>query len=250
MKKHVFGNLQKQYAVLKDYGLELMERNPGINVKIDCHTEPNINSDTRMFRRIYICLGALKEGFNANLRDFIGLDGTFMKGPYHGQILTVLGVDSNNGIYPLAYAITWFLEQLGDDLELYSNSNFSFILDRQKGIIYAMAKVDPQDEHRFYLRHIYYNMKRQWKDKELKDFTWACATVTTLIGQDLISKVSTSSFNDVYNYLSLLGMAHTNILLDTLCEVVNGKIQGGRDKLIIYYLEYIREYLMKRICNV
>ena len=118
-----------------------MERNPGTNVKIDCHTEPNLNSDTRMFRRIYICLGALKEGFKVNLRDFIGLDGTFMKGPYPGQILTAVGVDSNNGIYPLAYALvenkttnswTWFLEQFGDDLELYANSNFTFISNRHK----------------------------------------------------------------------------------------------------------------------
>ncbi|KAL4578163.1 hypothetical protein LXL04_014282 [Taraxacum kok-saghyz] len=28
-----------------------------------------------------------------------------MKGPYHGQILTVVGLDSNNGIYPVAYAV-------------------------------------------------------------------------------------------------------------------------------------------------
>ena len=107
------------------------ERIPPFSVlgcdKIDCHTEPNLR--------------ALKEGFKANLRDFIGLDGTFMKGPYPGQVLTVVGVDSNNGIYPLAYAFdenetidswTWFLEQLGDDLELYANSNFTFISDRQK----------------------------------------------------------------------------------------------------------------------
>nr|KAJ0197684.1 hypothetical protein LSAT_V11C700371480 [Lactuca sativa] len=137
--------MKKQYDILRDYGLELMERNPCTNVYIDCHTGPNINSDTRMFRRIYICLGALEEGLKANLSDFIGLDGTFMKGPYPGQVLTVVGVDSNNGIYPLAYALvenettdswTWFLEQLGDDLELYANSNFTFISDRQKATNY------------------------------------------------------------------------------------------------------------------
>nr|KAJ0222432.1 hypothetical protein LSAT_V11C200094060 [Lactuca sativa] len=47
------------------------------------------------------------------------------------------------------YSWTWFLEQLGVDLELYANSDFTFISDRQK-----------------------------WKDKELKDFVWACATAT------------------------------------------------------------------------
>nr|KAJ0215269.1 hypothetical protein LSAT_V11C300144210 [Lactuca sativa] len=153
--------MKKQYAILRDYGLELMERNPGTNVKIDCQTEPNLDSNTRTFRTIYICLGALKEGFKIPI----------------------------NRIYPLAYALvenettyswTWFLEQLGDDLELYANSNSTFISDRQKGIIPAIAKLYPQVEHRFCLRHIYDNMKRKWKDKELKDLVWACATATTV----------------------------------------------------------------------
>ncbi|GKF33359.1 mutator type transposase, partial [Tanacetum coccineum] len=71
----------------------------------------------------------------------MGLDGCFLSGPYPGQILTAVGVDPNNGIYPLAYAVVesetkeswlWFLDCLGDDLELFRNSNFTFISDRQK----------------------------------------------------------------------------------------------------------------------
>nr|GEY27250.1 hypothetical protein [Tanacetum cinerariifolium] len=62
--------------------------------------------------------GALKLGFRACSRDLLGLDGAFMKGPFLSQVLVVLGLDSNNGIYPLAYALVeaesksswcWFL---------------------------------------------------------------------------------------------------------------------------------------------
>lgn len=35
----------------------------------------------------------------------MGLDGAFMKGPYPDQILTVVGLDSNNDIHPLAYVV-------------------------------------------------------------------------------------------------------------------------------------------------
>lgn len=35
-----------------------------------------------------------------------------------------------------------------------------------------------------------------------------------------------------------------------MCEVFNGKIVDARDKPIISLLEYIREYLMRRIVNV
>ncbi|KAM0033435.1 putative MULE transposase domain-containing protein [Helianthus debilis subsp. tardiflorus] len=74
---------------------------------------------------MYVCLAALKQGFKALRRDFLGLDGALMKGPFPGQILTAVGVDCNNGLYPVCYAIveseslsswTWFLELLGDDL--------------------------------------------------------------------------------------------------------------------------------------
>lgn len=61
---------------MRDYALEFMEQNPYTNIKIDCYGKPNPESETRMFRRIFICLGALKLGFKASQMDFIGWDGT------------------------------------------------------------------------------------------------------------------------------------------------------------------------------
>jgi len=110
-------------------------------VKLDVECEPDPSATTRKFKRIYVCLGPFKNGFKAGKRDLLGLDGTFMKGPFPGEVLTAVGIDSNHGIYPLAYGIvesesnaswTWFLQQLGDDLDLQANSNFTFISDRQK----------------------------------------------------------------------------------------------------------------------
>ena len=140
-KKYVVGDCSKQYELLRDYALELQSTNPDTTVKLEMVTEGNISSMSRQFKRIYVCLGGMKKGFRACLRDFLGLDRTHLKGAYTGQILTAVGVDSNNGIYPLAYAIVeienfqswkWFLTCLGDDLELDSMSNFTFMSDRQK----------------------------------------------------------------------------------------------------------------------
>nr|GFB40629.1 hypothetical protein [Tanacetum cinerariifolium] len=100
--------------------------------------------------------GPLKDGFKVGKRDLLGLDGSFLSGSYPGWILTAVGVDPNNGIYPLAYAIvesenkdSWkcFLECVGDDLDLFKNSNFTFISNRQKGIISAIAESFPSAEH-------------------------------------------------------------------------------------------------------
>ncbi|GKA40346.1 mutator type transposase, partial [Tanacetum coccineum] len=95
----------------RDYALELMKENP----------------DTT--------------GIKASGRDILRLEGCFMKGPYPGQILTGVGVDANNGIYLVAYAVVeavtksswcWFLKLLGLDLDIAENYNFTFISDRQK----------------------------------------------------------------------------------------------------------------------
>ncbi|GKE24437.1 hypothetical protein Tco_1435949, partial [Tanacetum coccineum] len=44
--------------------------------------------------------------------------------------------------------------------------------------------------------------------------------------------------------------AISDLLLNNICEVFNGKIVEGRDKPVITLLEYIKEYCMKRIVNV
>ena len=87
---HVRGDYAGQYSILRDYVLELQTRNPNTTVKIEVETEPNPHCESRIFKRIYICLGSLKKGFAAGKRDYIGLDGSFMKGPYPGIVLTAV----------------------------------------------------------------------------------------------------------------------------------------------------------------
>nr|KAJ0206861.1 hypothetical protein LSAT_V11C500294990 [Lactuca sativa] len=138
------------------------------------------------------------------------------------------GIDGNNGTYPSTYVVmesestnswTWFLTCLGDDLGLGTNSNFTFMTDRQKGVLLAIAKLFPCVEHRYYLRYIHENMKANWRGKKFKDLLWDCR-------------------------------AHTDTMLNNMCESLNSKIIEGRDVPIITCLEYIRGYLMKKIVTV
>nr|KAJ0185448.1 hypothetical protein LSAT_V11C900489180 [Lactuca sativa] len=262
-KKLVQGDYKKQYDVLRDYILELQSTNPETTVKLEFDSEPNLSATSRRFKRMYVCLGGMKKGFRACLRDFLGFDGAFMKGPFPGQILTAVGVDSNNGIYPLAYAIVetentdswkWFLECIADDLDLYANSNFTFISDGQKGLQAAISQLFPCAEHRFCLRHIHDNMRKTWRTNEYKEHLWNCATATTV--PELNHRMQQFSSYDIEaDFPTTLGKkplhrAVSDMLLNNLCEVFNSKLIEGRDKPLITCLEYIREYMMKRICNV
>nr|KAJ0184843.1 hypothetical protein LSAT_V11C900494740 [Lactuca sativa] len=269
-RKHVTGDYTKQFELLRDYALELQATNPDTTVKIDVCPNGNPASPTRQFRRIYVCLGPLKKGFKACLRDLVGLDGAFMKGPFPGQVLTAVGLDSNNGIYPLAYAIVesentaswkWFLENLGDDLELGSNSNYTFISDRQKGLQIAVDQLFPNAEHRYCIRHIHDNMRKKWGQTEYRDHLWRCASATTIPEFEHLMKEFSEYDKEACQWLKQIppvhwarshfsGRAVSDVLISNMCEVFNGKIEKGRDKPVISCLEFIREYLMKRICNV
>ncbi|KAL4565822.1 hypothetical protein LXL04_029928 [Taraxacum kok-saghyz] len=220
--------------------------------------------------KIYVCLGALKLGFQAGMRDFLGFDGTFMKGPFPGQILIAVGLDSNNGIYPLAYAVveaetfqswTWFLELLEEDLNLGPRSNFTFISDRQNGLLPAISKTFPNTEHRYCLWHIQENLKKFSRDKNVSDQVWKCGRATTVNQFQRAMNELKEMHERVHHAVSVIpasswtkshfsGRAHTDCLLNNLCEVFNSKIEDARDQPIITCLEYIREYLMKRLCVV
>ena len=70
--KMVVGDYTKQYAVLRDYVLELQATNVDTTIKIQVESEPNCNNSTRQFKRMYVCLRALKKGFKIGMRDFFG----------------------------------------------------------------------------------------------------------------------------------------------------------------------------------
>ncbi|XP_071728105.1 uncharacterized protein [Rutidosis leptorrhynchoides] len=269
-KKTLKGDYMDQYGDLRDYAIELKRSNPGTTVKIDVEPVEDPNMSTRVFKRIYICLGACKRGFRAIGRDLLGVDGAFMKEPASGHLLTAVGLDSNNGIYHVAYAIVesecydswcWFLELVASDLELDEMCNFTFISDRQKGLVSAVAKVFPVAEHRFCLRHIHENMKKNWRGVAYKNHLWACATATTVPQFEKKMALLKEFSEPAYVYLSKIppaqwarshftGRALSDILLNNICEVLNRWLCEARDKPIITALEYIRQYLMKRIANV
>nr|GEW99632.1 hypothetical protein [Tanacetum cinerariifolium] len=124
-----------------------------INASVERNTVPFL--PTRVFQRIYICLRVLKLGIRACKRDQLGLDGAFIKGSFPGQVLVAVRLDSNNGVYPLAY---------------------------------ELAEAESR--------------------------------------------------------------AKSDLLLNNIYEVFNGKIVRGRDKPVIILLKHIREYCMMRIVNV
>ncbi|GJY45952.1 hypothetical protein Tco_0435015, partial [Tanacetum coccineum] len=139
----------------------------------------------------------------------------------------------------------WFLNLLRVDLGIEVNFNYTFIFDRK----------------RYYVRHIHENMKSQFKGGVYKEIIWNASKATS-VGEFNKMIAELKPFNsDAYDWLMKIpaeqwsrahfsGRAKYVLLLNNIYEVFNRQLVDGRDQPIITCLEYIREYLMKRIVVV
>lgn len=71
----------------------------------------------------------------------------------------------------------WFLTEMLDDIGGLGDNLWTFISDRQKGLVEALKELVPDSEHRFWLRHMYQNVRGEKKKSlELKEFFWKAET--------------------------------------------------------------------------
>ncbi|GJZ72047.1 mutator type transposase, partial [Tanacetum coccineum] len=233
----------EQYSLLRESAQDLINQNPCTTVRIDVQQEPNPESMTRSFRRVYVYLGALKQGFKACGKEILGLDGCFMSGPWPGQILTVIVVDANNGIYPVAYVIVeaeskaswcWFLNLLGGILVKKPNSiTLSFLI--------GIRDLDKPLQ-------VYFRVLNTAKATSIGEFNKKLAELKSFnsASYDWLMKIPAEQWSRAY----FSGRAKCDLLLNNICDVFNRQLVDGRDQPIITCLQYIREYLMKRIVVV
>ncbi|XP_020087512.1 uncharacterized protein LOC109709617 [Ananas comosus] len=143
----------EQYDKLSDYCAEIRKTNPGSRLML--------NLSNLIFQRMFICLDACKKGFQAGCRPIISVDGCFLKGKYHGRLLVAVGIDANDCIFPIAYAIvevestdtwSWFFQLLAEELNIWNSYTWTFMSDRQKGLIQSVETLFPNADHRFCVR--------------------------------------------------------------------------------------------------
>ncbi|KAL2246245.1 UNVERIFIED_CONTAM: hypothetical protein Sindi_2892700 [Sesamum indicum] len=246
---------------MQDYAHELLKSNPGSTVVV------GVDADQK-FDKFYVCFGALKNGFNGGCRQVVGVDGCHLKGPFGGVLLTAVGIDPNNNIYPVAYAVVgkemrvtweWFLRLLKSDLGVVRDDQWCFISDKQKGLVQAFEEVFPASDHRFCVRHLHSNLKNAgFRGLAFKNCLWKAARATTLNEfklcmkqMSVLDKTAAEWFNDKpptqWSRSHFKTDIKCDVLLNNCCETFNSNILEAREKPIVTMLEWIREYLMRRL---
>lgn len=144
--KMIFGDATLEYARVWDYAATVIKYNPGSTcvVKVDSQ-----EGEQPLFQRLYVCFQSCKEGFISGCRPILGVDGAHLKGPYPGILLTAVGKDGNNNIFPVAWAVVevensetwaWFLELVRADIAsvaesvtwVHEQDELTYMSDRQK----------------------------------------------------------------------------------------------------------------------
>ncbi|GJV73923.1 hypothetical protein Tco_1493918 [Tanacetum coccineum] len=128
------GGLIEHYGRLWDYRQALLESNPGSTCRLDVE---ETGCGKSYFKRFYICFKGMKDGWLEGCRRVIGLDGCFLKHTCRGELLTAMGRDANNQMYPIAWAV---------------------------GLHDAVRDWLPNSEHMKCTRHIYANFKKKFSD--------------------------------------------------------------------------------------
>jgi len=145
--KKIMDTQTGEYSKLFDYALELQRSNPRTSVHVALDPE----EEDHVFQRFYVCFDACRRGFLEGCRRIIGLDGYFLKGPLKGELLSAIGRDANNQIYPIAWAVVecenkdswnWFLGHLQKDINIPVGAvGWVFITDQQKVNFYLFMSI-------------------------------------------------------------------------------------------------------------
>eukprot|EP00257_Ricinus_communis_P013885 XP_015571430.1 uncharacterized protein LOC107260855 [Ricinus communis] len=108
----------------------------------------------------------------------------YLKGVFGGQLLTAIGLDANDCIYPIAWCVVqkenkenwkWFLELPAQDVGITNSYQWVFMTDRQKGLIPAIEELFPNSEHKFCVRYVHNNFRKKFNSLGLKELVWGAA---------------------------------------------------------------------------
>ncbi|XP_048134001.1 uncharacterized protein LOC115749150 [Rhodamnia argentea] len=206
----VIGNEQEQFHMLRSYCQALLDSNPGSA----CVIKSEQCQDQSKFRGVYICLDALRRGFLEGCRRFVGFDGCHLSSGYKGILLAVVGLDGNNQMYPFAWAVVgqetyetwhWFISMMAEDPGITDPTNskyWTFLCDKQKGLVQALANLMLEAEHRFCLRHLYENFRLRHKGMELKRLVWKAAMATRVCDFNLAMEELKAVDEKAHDWLS------------------------------------------------
>ncbi|GJT76352.1 transposase, MuDR, plant [Tanacetum coccineum] len=193
----------------------------------------NMPDGKNYFKTFYVCFKGVKQGWLQGCRRVIGLDGCFLKTICKGELLSAVGRDGNNQIYPIAWAVVLPSFQISTRYNVYT-----FRLKCA--------------------RHVYANFRKKFNGVVYRNLFWKAAKATYPAKFERIMSEMKSVSMDSHKHLmerKLKSWSRAFFSTDKACDAVengigecfNALIVEARRKPIINMLEDIRLVTMERM---
>ncbi|CAI9297141.1 unnamed protein product [Lactuca saligna] len=239
---------EESYVALPKYLGALQKFNPGTIVEWCVSRSTDV--DEVEFRRVFWAFSPSIKGFHY-CRPVISIDGTHLYDKYTGNMLIVMGVDGNNQILPLAFAIVenesydtwnWFLSHIKNHV-VKDREGICLISDRHGRILKAVNEhgspwLEPHGFHRYCLRHFINNFYDKFRNSELKALAY-CAGSQNQIRKfnsimEEIGKLNLHARHWLESHplnrwtLAYDGGRRYGLLTTNLSEIFNSVLKGAR----------------------
>ena len=265
-------NDKVSFQLVAPYLQKFLSLNPGSKVGFQVEQDFNLN-------RFFLCPGTMNASL-AFVRPVMSLDAAHLKSKWKGTLYVASVKTGADNIYPVAMAITrdnenedgwtWFLELLSSSLEILVMDHpspdvvykyFSFVSDRQKGLINALGKVFPQNHSYFCAIHIARNAealagKRLGKLVHPLAKTFSHRLSAELLGKigdisvkgmDYLEAISDNSWRSTAWLDDLTLPPRFGVVTSNMSESMNNMFQKARDGSWLHSMDTILGKMMERI---
>lgn len=165
-REQLQGSYEEAYSQLPSFCEKIMETNPGSLATF------TIKEDSS-FHRLFVSFHASIYGFQQGCRPLLFLDSTVLYAKYQGTLLAAVGVDGNDGVFPVAFAVVdeetddnwhWFLSELKSAVS--TSRPITFVSAFQNGINESLSDIFSKDcYHGYCLRYLGENLYKDLHGK-------------------------------------------------------------------------------------
>lgn len=244
---------RQQYMKVPSYLALLHSRHPLLHTAL--HT-----TDDNCFQRVFVCPLQSQSSF-IQMRKFVALDGTFLKARFVQTLLLAVGIDANNNVLILAWAVVesenksswvWFLNNLKQAIPQVMVA--TVISDRDKGLLAAEEVLGANVTRLICCFHLKSNFCKRYG--RVVGHFWPIANSKTMAqfnahmdelravypaAADYLSEIELSSWVTAFYTGPYYGQKTSNIV-----ESMNRVLKGDRELSILDLLNEIWSYTMEQ----
>jgi MULE transposase domain/Ulp1 protease family, C-terminal catalytic domain/SWIM zinc finger len=263
---------KRSFQLLIPHLQKFMELNKGSKAMTECDGENHI-------RKVFICPAIMSESLRF-VRPVLSLDAAHLKSCWKGSLYIASVKTGCDNIYQVAIAILdeyenisgwkWFLEHLRSSLPMLTLDHpkhrvqkklFTFISDRQKGLVQALKEVFPDNHATFCAIHIARNVERSMGKKDSKYVVHLARTFSPMLFQVLMTELTAAArqyleaipasqwINTAWLEDSTLPPRY-GVRTSNMSESSNSMFEEARDERWLYSVDTILSKTVERISDL